>query len=297
MSTQTIKQERRPRRWSDRQKQLAPFTWSSGDFVSLGIMLDTGAEEDLGLHLRLHCLKCTLIIELPQFINPQRKKIAANWDQATIQRLGRDWYYQEHPREYGFSLTAGFLQVHFGAQTGDSATTQDWCCQLPWQEWRFVRYSLYGLQGEHFWTEPAPRRPNTADDAFTSIRERCDQEERVPKLEFLIEDYDGKKITVTTFIEEHEWHFGSGWFKWLSWIRPAKIRRSLSLKFSEELGPEKGSWKGGIVGTGANMLPGELHEAAFRRWCEEEHRSKHRRFKVRKLGVFDGGIIKIGADK
>ena len=48
-----------------------------------------------------------------------------------------------------------------------------------------------------------------------------------------------------------------------------KIRRSLDLEFSGETGPEKGSWKGGTVGTGIEMLPGELHEAAFRRYCQK----------------------------
>jgi hypothetical protein len=33
------------------------------------------------------------------------------------------------------------------------------------------------------------------------------------------------------------------------------------------------------------MLPGELHEAAFRRYCEQEHHSKYQRFKISFVGV------------
>jgi hypothetical protein len=41
----------------------------------------------------------------------------------------------------------------------------------------------------------------------------------------------------------------------------------LDIRFSEETGRRKGSWKGGTLGHGIDMLPGELHEAAFRRYC------------------------------
>lgn len=72
--------------------------------------------------------------------------------------------------------------------------------------------------------------------------------------------------------------------KWLSWFRQPKIRRVLDISFSNETGPEKGSWKGGVMGDGIDMLPGELHEAAFRRYCEQEHRSKYRSYRVTFLG-------------
>ena len=74
-------------------------------------------------------------------------------------------------------------------------------------------------------------------------------------------------------------------FAWLSIFRRAKIRRSLSLTFSEEVGPEKGSWKGGLMGTGIEMLPGELHEAAFRRYCEQEHRGKGGKYCIKFIGA------------
>lgn len=47
------------------------------------------------------------------------------------------------------------------------------------------------------------------------------------------------------------------------------VRRSLDIQFSGETGTRKGSWKGGTVGHSIDMLPGELHEAAFRRYCSE----------------------------
>jgi len=105
----------------------------------------------------------------------------------------------------------------------------------------------------------------------------------MPKACFEFEDYDGKKIVAATHIEEREWKRGTGWFKWLSLIWSNKVSRSLDIRFSEEVGPEKGSWKGGTLGHGIEMLPGELHEAAFRRYCEQEHRAKSRKFRIKFL--------------
>jgi hypothetical protein len=57
-------------------------------------------------------------------------------------------------------------------------------------------------------------------------------------------------------------------------------RRSLSISFKAEVGPEKGSWKGGMMGHSIEMLAGESQEQAFRRYCEQEHRSKYRTYRI-----------------
>jgi len=271
------------RRWSDNDRHFGPFTYSRDrrDWP-LSVVLDSGHDEYPGCHLRLRGFGHTLIVELPPIIRPWRQRIVANWDAATVERLGRNWYWNEHAREYGFSYGFdGFLQVFLGPQTHNSTTTKMWCKHLPWTQWRFVRRSLYDLQGGHFWTEPS--RKQVPRDEWWDLQERMRKE--VPKAAFLFDDYDGKRITATTHIEEMEWKFGEGWFKWLSLFRKPKVRRSLDIKFSEEVGPEKGSWKGGTTGHGIEMLPGELHEAAFRRYCAGEHRSKYGAFRITFVGA------------
>ena len=201
---------------------------------------------------------------------------------ATVERLGRNWYEEHHAREYGFSLSDGFLQVFLGAQTHDSTTTQSWCTHLPWTQWRFHRFSLYDAAGAEFWTQIERRGNGTKYRDFDAQREA---EARCDKAVFLVDDFDGQRLTVTTHIEEREWKFGEGWFKWLSLFRKPKISRSLSINFDKECGPEKGSWKGGLCGTSIAMLPGELHEAAFRRYCDQEHRSKYSRYRITFVGA------------
>jgi len=147
-----------------------------------------------------------------------------------------------------------------------------WSCFLPWTQWRFVRFSIYDLNGDHFGT----------------IYGRIDSSSKMvadcPKAKFDLIDFDGTTIVATTYIEELEWKFGQKWFKWLSWFRKPMVRRKLEIKFNKEVGPNKNDWKGGVVGTSIEMLPGELHENALRRYCDKEHKSKYNTYRITYVG-------------
>jgi len=269
---------RTKRRWSDNDRHFGPFTWCSGDYWRLGVVLDSGGDEDYsgGCHARLYFGTFTFITELPNWIPDFRiKHTAVGWDAATITRLGRDYYFETFPREYGFSFDrdGSALHTYFGPQTHCSSTTKGRVFFLPWANWRFIGQKWYGLQGE------------LVHVGGHNFKEDYDFEQTMPKASFEFDDYDGKRIRANTHIEEREWRFGTGWFKWLSLLRRPKIVRSLSINFSEEVWPEKGSWKGGTCGTGIDMLPGELHEAAFRRYCQQEHRSKYRHYRIEFVGA------------
>lgn len=269
----------RNRRWSGNDRHLWPFTWSFDSCRRFGFMLDSGANDGGpgDCHIRLYLFGLTIICELPRIISDQRVRHSAKaWSAEDIARIGRDWYEEVFPCEYGAYTSEGTLHVHYGAQTHSSDTDKNKCFFLPWRNCRFIRLTFYDLQGQHFWTERDNERAAWA--ASTAVKDAC------PKAVFELEDFDGQKITATTHIEEREWKFGTGLFRWLSWFRKRQIVRSLMLEFSAEVGPEKGSWKGGTTGSSIDMLPGELHDAAFVRYCEKEHRSKYRRYNVRYLG-------------
>lgn len=263
---------RRYRRWSgENDKHFGPFiTVAKREHGSdkIGVMLDSGDDERRGCCLQLDGFGWTVILELPPIIKPWRRWV------DTTGRCGdaRSGYWDTHERNYGFYVFDGHFYVALGAQTHDSTTTQKWSCFLPWTQRRFIRHSYYGLDGELFFTSDG--RGGFGSDAYQAERAAHDN---CPKARFEFKDYDDSVIIATTMIEEREWAFGTGWFKWLSWFRQNRIRRSLDLQFSAEVGPEKGSWKGGTLGHGIDMLPGELHQAAFERYCSAEH--EHRRQK------------------
>jgi hypothetical protein len=267
------------RRYSDDDHHFWPFTLSFSRYRTIGIILDSGGNDGHSgsCHIRLHLRGVTLICELPRILRDHSvRHHAKTWDAETVARIGRDWYDEVFPREYGFTVSDGTLHVHYGPQPHDSTSTKRKCYFLPWRNWRHIRHSLYDLSGEHFHTEHDDAQNSWA--ANTAVRDAC------PKIRFEFDDFDGQRIVATTHIEEREWHFGTGVCRWLSWFRRPKISRDLMLEFSAEVGPEKGSWKGGTCGHAIEMLPGELHEAAFKRYCQQEHRSKYRRFRISYVG-------------
>ena len=259
-------------RWGDNDHRLGPFIYAHDKYVNFGVVICSGDDDYPGCRLRFSLGSHRLIIALPPVIGPWRKKVVVTtWDDATIARLGRNWYYDTHEREYGLSYSEGFLQFFLGRQTNDSSTEQRWYCFLPWTQWRHVRHSVYGLCGEYFATEPKPvptelKKKGEWLDRYRAWQDVVDQ---CPTATFQFLDFDGERLTATTRIEEMEWYFGTGWFKWLDWFHARKVHRSLDIKFSGETGERKGSWKGGTVGHSIEMLSGELHESAFRRYCAE----------------------------
>lgn len=255
-------------RWSDDDRYVGPLTFSFGSgYRHFAIMLSSGNDEGSLASFRVSAGSATVILSLPRWLVPtERKKVfPRSWDAATIARLGRDWYWDETKREYGVSLSDGYLSVHYGRQTMASDTEKSWGHFLPWTQWRHVRHSLYGLDGSLFVHMPEWGRK--LGEGSWKAREAV--ERLCPTASFAFTDFDGEALIVKTRIEEREWLFGDKWCKWLSLFHKPKINRSLYLDFSNETGRRKGSWKGGTTGHAIDMLSGELHAAAFQRYCTE----------------------------
>jgi len=269
-------------RWSDDDHYFGPFIYAPDKYRNLAVVLGSGDDEEYpGCRLRMSALGHTLIIVLPAIIKPWKRKIEVpSWrEDGTAQRLGRDYYWDSHEREFGFSYggsgsvgEGGFLQVFLGPQTMDSSTTKNWCCSTPWNNYRHARHSLYDLDGNHFVNDRHyVGGEKIGWDEWRAIEASC------PTRTFAFTDFDGEQLTAKTRIEEREWRLGTGWFKWLSHFHKPIIHRSLDLDFSGEVGRRKGSWKGGTTGHSIEMLPGELHEAAFKRYCDGEDRRDGKR--------------------
>ena len=248
-------------RMTDNDKNWGPFTlgpwtntfsfkWSSGG----------DEESEASNYIRFVGFGWALRMRLPNILKPYGER------------------YDYHERTFGFSLSDmgngyDFFQLFFGPQTMSSETTKSWSKHLPWKMWNHVRRSIYTPDGTLFATEERGKW-----EAFYELKENC------PKSYFGFEDYDGEMIVATCTIEEREWHRGEGWFKWLKYFWPAKIRRDLDLSFSAEVGPGKGSWKGGTIGHGIDMLPGETPQQSFERYCAKGYDRKGNNTPLRFIG-------------
>jgi hypothetical protein len=230
-------------------------------------MLGSGHGDYPGCRLRIHGFGHTLVAALPAIIKPYRVKVPYSSSDlvAQCEANGREpFYWDEHEREFGFTAAEGAVHFHYGEQTHSWPGSKSKVWFYPWREHRSIRHSIYDLDGVLFADLPDwGLRNRNGWAAKNALEEACP----VAKFDFL--DFDGECITATCRIEEREWKRGKGLFRLLFLGRNA-LRRSLDLQFSSEVGRRKGSWKGGTLGHSIDMLPGELHEAAFRRYCAQQ---------------------------
>jgi len=74
-----------------------------------------------------------------------------------------------------------------------------------------------------------------------------------------------QKRMATVYVDRMAWRP-----KWFTWTRLfEKSRQSISVEFDDEVGERTGSWKGGCIGCGYTMLPGESAEQTLRRMERE----------------------------
>lgn len=167
--------------------------------------------------------------------------------------LDRWWY---HPHEimeaWGVYLNGVESQWRF-----DSIV---WCwgdyCKfwhMPW-EWK------------HFRTDV--RRPDGSWATRVQSYEKGEPDGReVSTLpyRYVLRSGEVQERTATVYVERMEWR--RKWTRWLPLF--AKVRTSIDVAFNDEVGERTGSWKGGCIGCGWNMLPGETAEQTLRRMERE----------------------------
>lgn len=147
-------------------------------------------------------------------------------------------------------------------------------------------YRMYSA----FWGLDSTRRTkhellNLDGSLFKDITNLCWDETRAiettqPKIVFNFLDYDNEENEVTCtrsrsiYSRGHTSYIKNKFIsKSLIWIMSLfvkpKVYDTLDLKFKHEIGPRKGSWKGGVVGHSVNILPSEDISDTFKRYCSQ----------------------------
>lgn len=230
------------------------------DYRGYGIDISSWDDDTQLCYLNVRWNTWHKVIPLPRWLlQPHKEKVYANWDEATVQRLGRNWYWDIERCVYGFSIYETLFSIYYGRRSNSSITDCHKGWFIPWLEYRFHRLSFYTPDHVHVRTfDYGYQWPNTESEVET-----------LPKEVLVFNDYDGTEIEVTCYIEEREWRRGTDWFKWLHWFYDPIIRRSVDLSFSKETGRGKHDWKGGTIGTSTNIDPNESIFDAFCRYAKE----------------------------
>lgn len=85
---------------------------------------------------------------------------------------------------------------------------------------------------------------------------------------YVCESGEIQEAIAAVYVERRTWKWR--WFPWLPW--PRLIRQSIDVHFNRQMGDRAGrDWKGGCIGCGWDMKPGETAEQTLRR-MESERR-------------------------
>lgn len=165
--------------------------------------------------------------------------------------------------EWGIAVHSNTLWVYKGGNGNFGGGTKTWTWDLPFVNYgSAIRWDIYtGPKNLHptLWNESDWKNYNYMIDHVKEIATTWDY--------VWVDKYDGKEIPCTYYIEEMEWR--PKWLKWTSLF--SKVRRSIAIEFSEEVGSKKGSWKGGVTGCGFEMNPWETPRDCIERVHNEKN--------------------------
>lgn len=159
---------------------------------------------------------------------------------------------------WSFSLFEDAIHLHWGHRTK--------IIHLPWSlDWHRTSVLLPDGRG---WRHELARRPKpplgTDTDGYFLDRDLPRWSEEYP-FRYVLRSGEVQERTATVSIEEREWR-RRGW-RWLPLFR--RVRRSIDVQFSDEVGERTGSWKGGTVGCGYELRPHETPRECLLRMQEE----------------------------
>ena len=120
------------------------------------------------------------------------------------------------------------------------------------------------------WVLEAKANPkNERGFRLLTIREWPEARKYVRRFTYTTRYGDMQTATLTAYRERvREVHH------WLRWIPFAgKDGDGITIEFTDEMGSERGSWKGGVIGTSCTMLPGETVPECIDRFLAEAQAS------------------------
>ena len=146
--------------------------------------------------------------------------------------------------KWGISIHHKTLWIHKGGKGNMKGGSKWWTWYIPFITKEWVRTSI--LLKNDTWEQ------ETKGNVKDFYKDKWKQNQKSWNYNYT-DSYDGEVIPTTIYVEEREWRP-----KWLKWTRLfADTNRTIDIHFSKECGKRKGSWKGGTLGCGYNMLPKE----------------------------------------
>lgn len=199
--------------------------------LSFEFIYSGGDEDKWPWMLHFHFLLLSAFIHLPIYYVPKSKR----------EPYMRGW------QQWGFSFSDDALHLYWNEHSK--------VLWLPWTHKEFQRHEV-----------------RKADGAWVKAVDSWDREATPDGREYFDFPYtyalkDGtiQNRRAKVHVERRAWR--PKWFTWTPLFEMS--RQCIAVDFNDEVGERSGSWKGGTVGCGYDMLPSETAEETLRRMEKE----------------------------
>ena len=157
---------------------------------------------------------------------------------------------------WGVAIHSDTFWVYKGGDGNMGGGSRWWTWDLPWFTWEHVRHDVQCNLGD----EDAPDIRLVPYDHLQRLNDGkyipLEENELVYKYHYDYTDsHDGTVVPCTFWVEEREWR--RKWFKTFGWDATRRVSKYIEISFKDEVGPKKGSWKGGVMGCSYDLLPSE----------------------------------------
>ena len=182
-------------------------------------------------------------LEIPDWVCPPHKETRYN-------SYTKKDYIESIERMYGIVLskTDTCFHIYYGIQDqlgdlGDKTKYKSVVWFIPWLQWDYA-YT------EYLTPDRSVQYTNDNYDYKMGLYIK----ENIQKMTWKVRDETNDTVvTASAFIERTIWRRGTGTFSWLRHFYKPMVRTWFKVDYSDEVGTEKGSWKGGYTGTNITL--------------------------------------------
>lgn len=172
---------------------------------------------------------------------------------------------------FGFSYADAALHLRWGKRTK--------VIWMPWDWGANIRNEVQNEKGEFVLASDVMEsiarkwllRAGVSRDSLWNLNIPDGRKMYESTYRYILKNGEVQERVAKYYVGEREWRWRI--FHPLA-IGPKKVSRTINIDFDKEVGEGTGSWKGGCLGCGYEMLPGETPEQTLRRMERERKFSR-----------------------
>lgn len=168
-----------------------------------------------------------------------------------------EWTDECDPPKWGIAIHNKTFWIYKGGKGNMSGGNDWWTFEFPFINKKWLRTSYYLSNGE--WEH------STNDDRKEFYQKYW--HDRKKTMEYLYTDTDGSRLMAYLTMSERE--IGRKWLTWIPYFN--ETTRHLNIEFKNEVGVNKNSYKGGVLGTSYMMKKDETMIDCIKRFEKDNN--------------------------